>query len=160
MKTYGVNWFLVWFGLLVFMGPLSAWLDLFLFSHWPSPPNSHELAFLQGFGQPFIWTFLFYMGYEITLSDPKAVERVRQSFQRNEFARRRRYRWPLALAVVFALVGITSTISRLIFDRPSWLYVVGYSLLVPCSCLAAIWLIDTATKKGELAQLLKGEEAL
>ena len=49
MKTYGVNWFLVWVGLLVFMAPLYAWLDLFLFSHWHSPPDSRGSAVAQAF---------------------------------------------------------------------------------------------------------------
>jgi hypothetical protein len=161
MKSYGVNWFLVWISWLIFLGPLFAWVDLFLFSHWHSLHESHELAVAQAFGQPFCWTFFFYFIYEKTLSDPKAIERVRQSLQRSKAARHRRYRWLLTWAVVFALVGIASTIIRLIFGKPSWLYVVIYSLLVPCSCLACFWMIDKATRKGQLEQILKesAEEA-
>ena len=158
MKTYGVNWFLVWMGLLVFMIPLYAWLDLFLFSHWHSPSDSHALAMSQGFGQPLCWTFLFYYIHGKTLSDPKAIERLRQSLQRSKGRRGRRYRWPIMWVTLFAVVGTASTVCRLIFGSPSWLHVAGYSLLLPCSSLAAMWLIDTAARKGQLAQLLKGGE--
>ena len=161
MKTYGVNWFLVWVAQLVFMGPLCAWLDLFLFSHWHSAPATHEVAVSQAFGQPICWTFLFYTGYVKNLSDPKAVERLRQSHQRGNAAWRRRYRWPIMLATVFAVIGTASTVCRLIFGQPSWLHILDYSLLLPCSCLVSLWLIEKATEKGEMAQLLKrgSEEA-
>lgn len=158
MKTYGVNWFLVWLGFLVFSCPLYAWIDLFLFSPWHSPPDSHEMALAQAFCQPFCWTLVFYAGYGKTLTDPKALERIRQSLQRSRAARHRRYRWLIVWAIVFVLVGITSTISRLIFAGPSWLHVVGYSLLVPSSCLVCFWLMDKATEKGQLAQRLKADE--
>ncbi len=158
MKTYGVNWFLVWISWLIFMGPLFAWVGLFLFSHWHSPSNSREFALAQALGQSFCWTVFCYFIYEKTLADPKAIERVRQSLRRSKAARRRRYRRPLTWAVVFALVGTTSTISRLIFDRPSWLHVMAYSLFVPCSCLACFWLMDKATEKGQLAQRLGATE--
>ena len=154
MKSYGVNWFLVWLGLLVFLGPLFVWVDLFLFSHWHSPPDSHEMAVAQAFCQPFCWTFLYYLTYERTLSDPQAFDRLRQHLQRGKNARRR-HRWPVAWATAFVLIGTTSTISRLIFDRPSWLYMVAYSLLVPCGCLVCFWLLNKATEKGQLAQRLK-----
>jgi hypothetical protein len=155
MKTYGVNWFLVWMSWLIFMGPLFAWAGLFLFSHWHSLPNSREFALAQALGQSFCWTIFYYFIYEKTLSDPKAVERVRQSLQKSEGARRRRYRWLITWVVVFAVVAVLSVTCKVIFNQPSWLYVVGYSLLVPCSCLACFWLMDKATEKGQLAQRLK-----
>jgi len=155
MKTYGVNWFLVWFGFLLFMGPLSAWLGLFLFSPWHLTPNSHEITFVQGFCQPFCWTGFLYFTYDKTLSDPKAIERLRHRIQQNRAARYRRYRWLITWVVVFAVVAILSVTCKVIFNQPSWLSVVSYSFLLPCSCLADRWLIDEVTRKGQLAQLLK-----
>ena len=153
MKTYGVNGFLVWVGLLVFMVPLYAWLDLFLFSHWHSPPDPRGSAVAQAFGLTFFWIFLFYKGYGNTLSDPKAVERLRQKLQRGKSTRR--YRWPIMWTTALAVVGTVSTVCRLIFGQPSWLHIIGYSLLLPCTCLISLWLIEKATEKGEMAHFIK-----
>ena len=161
MKTYGVNWFLVWVGLLILFCPIYLWAENVLLLPWPHlAAHSQPPILAQALGQSLCWTFIHYYIYGKTLADPNAIERVRKSLRRSKAAQHRRYRWLLAWVVVFAVVGITSSLSRLIFGHPAWLCVVGYSLLVPCGCLAALWLIDTATKKGQLVQLLKeGEEA-
>ncbi len=156
MKTYGVNWFLVWMGLLILFCPIYLWAENVLLLPWPHfVARSQPPILVQALGQSICWSIFYYYIYGKTLADPKAVERVRQSFQRSAAARYRRHRWVLTWAVIFALTGITSAISRLIFGLPSWLQVVGYSLFVPCSCLAAVWLIDEAAKRGQLAQLMK-----
>ena len=155
MKAYGVNWFLVWVGLLVLFCPIYLWAENVLLLPWPHiAVHSQPPLLAQALGQSICWTGFYYFVLGKTLSDPKATERLRQSLQRSRAARHRRYRWLLAWVVVFALVGITSTLSRSIFGHPSWLHVAAYSLLVPCSCLASVWLIDTAAKKGQLAQLI------
>lgn len=164
MKTYGVNWFLVWVGLLALFCPVSVWTEqVLLLSLWHTT-HLHTPVLAQAFGLACCWTFLYYSIYGKILADPKAVERARQSFQRGEAARHRRHRchrWPIMWATLFAVVGTTLTICRLIFERPSWSHVAGYSLFLPCSCLAAMWLMDIAAEKGQMAQLLRAspEEA-
>ena len=155
MKTYGVNWFLVWVGMLALFLPITFWvqeLTQYNLGDLSHPRSAAWVSTLfRALSFSLTWTCLYYYLHGKTLSDPKAVERARQSLQRSASARTRRYRWPIMLAVV----GIASTTCRLIFGWPSWLHVAGYSLLVPCGCLAATWLIDEAAKNGQLAQLMK-----
>jgi hypothetical protein len=53
------------------------------------------------------------------------------------------------------LISHQALVCKAIFGWPSWLHVVGYSLLLPCSFLVCCWLINKAAEKGQLAQRLK-----
>ena len=152
MKTYGVNWFLVWVGLLVLFCPIYLWAENVLLLPWPHVvAHSQPPILMQALGQSIGWFVFYHYIYGKTLAGPKAVERARQSLQRRKGRRGLRYRWPIMWATMFAIFGTASTVCRLIFDSPAWLHVAGYSLLVPCSCLGAMWLIDVAAKRGQLA---------
>lgn len=154
MKTYGVNRFLVWVGLLILFCPVYLWAENVLLLPWPHMAPLMPPAMAQAFGLASCWTFLYYFIYGKILADPRAVERARQSLQQSKSHSHSRYRWPIMWVTIFAVVGTASMVSRLIFGSPSWLHVAGYSLLLPCSCLAAMRLIDMAARKGQLAQLL------
>lgn len=158
MKTYGVNWFLVWIALLAYCFPVCVWLRELIYFHSDRSIHSHSAAWVTVAMQTFFMSsaliFACYFDYSRTLADPKAVERRRQSQQRSqEFWNR--YRWPIWWAIVFAIVAAISVGCKAIFGWPSWLHVVGYGLLLPCICLASFWLMGKAAKKGQLAQLLK-----
>lgn len=160
MKTYGVNWFLVWIGLLILFCPIYLWAENVLLLPWP-----HVVAHLQppllaqALGQSLCWTWIYYYVYGKALADPKVTERARQNYKRIVAARHRRFHWPVTWVTVIAIVAALSVTCKLIFGGASWLHVIGYSLLMPSSCFVGFWLVDKAADKGPLIQLLRKEEA-
>ena len=64
----------------------------------------------------------------------------------------RRLRWLIICATVSAIVAATSVAVKTILDRPSWLHVIGYNLLLPCCFAASGWM----TNKGQKGRLLEG----
>ncbi len=158
MKSYGVNWFLVWVGFMGLFCPLYVWLDAILFFHWNSAAHYRTPAAAQAFCLACVWTFLYYLIYSGALADPAKLERLRQSLQKSQAARRRRYRWLITWAAIFAVIAVISLICKEVFHQPSWQYLVGYSLILPSTSLFSVWLLDKSAEKGQLAQMLKRDD--
>ncbi len=158
MKTYGVNWFLVWVALLVYCLPVCGWLRELIYFHSDHSIHSHSAAWvtvsMQALFMSSALTFAWHFTYGRALADAKTVERRRQTLQRSQ-AFWNRYRWPIWWTIVLAVVASFTLTCKVVFGWPSWLHVVGYSLLLPCTCLASFWLLDKSASKGQLAQLLK-----
>jgi hypothetical protein len=157
MKSYGVNWFFVWVGLLVFMGPLYAWTAEVLPIFTSYTHHSISLAFSQAFAMACGFTYIYYFAYSNTIADPAKLEALRQKLEKSKSHRNRPFRWLLSWVGVFAVVVSISVICRLVFHQLSWLHLVVYSFMLPCTSLFCLWLRDRATKRGRLEQLLKGE---
>jgi hypothetical protein len=114
MKSYGVNWFLVWLGFLVLFLPVCAWLRELIYFHSDHSIHSHSAAWItvvmQAFFMSFGWTYIRYSYYFETLANLRAVERRRQGQQRSQTFWNR-YRWPVTWAVVFAIVAAISVVT-------------------------------------------------
>ena len=154
MRSYGVNWFLVWLGLLLMFWPLYAWLKE-LIPFFDSSSHSATPTYGQAFAQAFGFTFVYYFGYSTTIAHPKALEKLRQDRAKKQNAPKRRQRWWFAWGILFAIILSASLISQLVFHHFSWLHLCIYSLLLPCSSLGCLWLTNKAVEKGQLERLLK-----
>jgi hypothetical protein len=152
MKSYGVNWWLVWVGLLVFMWPFAGWWDEVMPLHSPHPAGLRGHAFAIACSLASGWTCLYWYGCQKTLGTPEALEKLRAARRRR---RERKWYSPLIFwALVLAVVLGGSLISRAWVGRPAWSQVLLYTLLVPTAMQFGLWLQNRAYEKGDLARRL------
>jgi len=138
MKTYGVNWFLVWVGQMVWMCSTGAWLRELIYPH-PGPATWVMVLTQASFMSALFTNF-----------------RYSDSSSRPKRGATRRLRWLIICATVSAIVAATSVAVKTILDRPSWLHVIGYSLLLPCCFAASGWLTNKVTNEWQKGRLLEG----
>jgi hypothetical protein len=118
MNKYGVNWTLILAANLLCIWPVYFWIGDLLQFPAGSSLHRHGYYFTLSIVFAGYWTFMFSLGYDKTLNDPKAMEKLRQ--KAGSRLARSRFRWLFGWGVMLGVVAAVSVVTRLVAGRPAW----------------------------------------